>query len=139
VAWVAERNIICLSCSDQTITLVLERHEGQTQEPKGYMLLGKLISNMLHRKLRWSPLACKLLSTSTSNALFFWDIDRFELTACKPTDGSGMLLDVIVLKDKGLIAISFLSGHIHLYSEDNFRFKGVLEGHTLGAGPGRAR
>lgn len=61
--------------------------------------------------------------------------DLQELTGRVSTGGHGMLLDLLLLKDKGLIATSFVDGRIHLWSEDYMRPKGVLEGHKLGRAP----
>lgn len=75
-AFVPERQTLCLSCSDQTISLVLERHEGQSREPKGYLFIGKLLHSMLPRKLTWSPTAQRLICAGTNDVLYLWDLDK---------------------------------------------------------------
>ena len=132
VEFIHSRHTICLSCSDQTISLILERHDGQSREPKGYVVLGKLIDDTLHRKLRWSQLTNRLLSACTNNVLYFWDLEKMAIAGKLQTGGEGVLLEITVLKDKGLIATGFIDGKIMLWSEDNLRPKGTLVRHKLG-------
>jgi len=131
VEYVEERSLLCFSCTDQTIFIVLEKHDGQSHEPKGYQCLAKIIHNVLHRKLRWSPQAQRLFSASTTDVLYVWDLDKRELAGTLPSGGQ-LLMEVIMLPDKRLMATSGLDGKIRLWTEESLRPKGVLEGHKRG-------
>ena len=79
--WIGEQNLIIVSCDDQTLSIVLEKHDGQNPEPKGYFLVGTVVTNFVHRQLLWSPPAKSLISMGIDDIVYEWRIGDKEILA----------------------------------------------------------
>lgn len=135
IIYIAERSTLAVALSDHAIHLLVEQLSSSGKH-RTYKSAGVIVTHALHRKLVWSGAADRLFTVDTYSRLYAWCLDtatKRQKYASQPfAPHNDILMDCILLKDKGLLATCGLDRKIHLWGIETLRNRGTLHGHKLG-------
>ncbi|KAJ1448854.1 hypothetical protein M885DRAFT_125048 [Pelagophyceae sp. CCMP2097] len=135
LCYIPERSTLVAALSDHAIHLLTEQLTSAGRH-RAYATAGVIVTAALHRRLVWSSTADRLFSVDTASRLYAWDIETAAKTQ-RPAGAplvphSDILMDLIFIKEKGLLATCGLDRAVRLWGIENLRPRGTLAGHTRG-------